>query len=85
MTTLIDVIPDIDAESPDGKKLESGIGRIEFKDVHFRYRMSLLVGRCYRLISALLATRPGVRVLRSLDFTIEPGSYIAIVGASGSG
>ncbi|KAF9502735.1 hypothetical protein BS47DRAFT_1049911 [Hydnum rufescens UP504] len=30
-------------------------------------------------------TRPSVRVLRDLSMTILPGSYIAIVGASGSG
>lgn len=30
-------------------------------------------------------TRPGVRVLRNLSLTVEPGSYVAIVGASGSG
>lgn len=32
-----------------------------------------------------LATRPGVRVLRGLNLSIKPGSYVAIVGASGSG
>ena len=46
MTTLIDAIPDIDAESPDGEKLESATGHIEFKDVHFRYRTSPLADRC---------------------------------------
>jgi len=30
-------------------------------------------------------TRPGVRVLRGLNLSIKPGSYVAIVGASGSG
>ena len=30
-------------------------------------------------------TRPGVRVLRDLSFDVEPGTYIALVGASGSG
>jgi ATP-binding cassette subfamily B (MDR/TAP) protein 1 len=29
-------------------------------------------------------TRPGVRVLRDLFFEVEPGTYIALVGASGS-
>ena len=30
-------------------------------------------------------TRPGVRVLRGLNISAEPGTYIALVGASGCG
>ncbi|KAI0361184.1 multidrug resistance protein 1 [Trametes cingulata] len=30
-------------------------------------------------------TRPNVRVLRGLDLTVEPGTYVALVGASGCG
>ncbi|THH18900.1 hypothetical protein EW146_g2189 [Bondarzewia mesenterica] len=30
-------------------------------------------------------TRPGVRVLRGLDVVVKPGTYIALVGASGCG
>lgn len=30
-------------------------------------------------------TRPGVRVLRGLNLKVEPGTYIALVGASGCG
>ncbi|KAI0375403.1 multidrug resistance protein 1 [Pilatotrama ljubarskyi] len=30
-------------------------------------------------------TRPDVRVLRGLDLTVEPGTYVALVGASGCG
>jgi ATP-binding cassette subfamily B (MDR/TAP) protein 1 len=30
-------------------------------------------------------TRPGVRVLRGLTLEVKPGTYIALVGASGSG
>ncbi|CBQ71273.1 probable Leptomycin B resistance protein pmd1 [Sporisorium reilianum SRZ2] len=30
-------------------------------------------------------TRPGVRVLRGLDIDVQPGTYVALVGASGCG
>lgn len=30
-------------------------------------------------------TRPGVRVLRDLNLEVEPGTYVALVGASGCG
>lgn len=67
---LMDSVPEIDAESPEGKKVavENISGRIRFQDVHFRY-----------------PTRPNVRVLRGLSFKVEPGTYTALVGASGSG
>jgi ATP-binding cassette subfamily B (MDR/TAP) protein 1 len=67
---MLDTVPEIDAESPEGAKLESSKvkGHIRLKNIHFRY-----------------PTRPGVRVLRELTLQAEPGTYIALVGASGSG
>lgn len=67
---LIDAVPEIDAESTEGKQVpvEKVRGQIRFENIHFRY-----------------PTRPGVRVLRDLSFKVEPGTYIALVGASGSG
>ncbi|KAG6814237.1 hypothetical protein H0H92_015352 [Tricholoma furcatifolium] len=67
---LIDSVPEIDAESKDGKSVDATKtkGHIRFENVHFRY-----------------PTRPGVRVLRDLSLTVEPGTYVALVGASGSG
>ena len=67
---LIDSVPDIDAESESGKKVDPAAakGHIKFEDVHFRY-----------------PTRPTVRVLRGFSFEVQPGTYIALVGASGCG
>ncbi|KAJ6605662.1 P-loop containing nucleoside triphosphate hydrolase protein [Mycena sp. CBHHK59/15] len=68
--TLLDSVPEIDAESPAGKHIDSKAaqGHIRLEGIHFRY-----------------PTRPGVRVLRDLSLQVEPGTYIALVGASGSG
>ncbi|KAF7346412.1 hypothetical protein MSAN_01869100 [Mycena sanguinolenta] len=67
---LLDSTPEIDAESPEGKKLDSAAvkGHLRMEGIHFRY-----------------PTRPAVRVLRDLSIQVEPGTYIALVGASGSG
>ncbi|KAK0459997.1 ste6-like protein [Desarmillaria tabescens] len=67
---IFDSIPEIDAQSPEGKpvKREETIGHIRFEGVHFRY-----------------PTRPGVRVLRDLNLDIKQGTYVALVGQSGCG
>ena len=65
---LIDAKPEIDVEAEDGKVLESVTGRVELRDVHFRY-----------------PTRPTVRVLRGFNLAVEPGTHVALVGASGCG
>ena len=67
---LLDSVPEIDAESLEGRVLSDKEvrGHVKFENVHFRY-----------------PTRPGVRVLRDLNLEVEPGTYIALVGASGCG
>ncbi|KAF8584127.1 P-loop containing nucleoside triphosphate hydrolase protein [Ramaria rubella] len=65
---LLDSSPEIDAESPEGKKPENVKGHIRLEGIHFRY-----------------PTRPDVRVLRDLNLEVKPGTYIALVGASGCG
>lgn len=68
MLQAIDHLPEIDAESDEGKVLtrEQVIGNMTFENVHFRY-----------------PTRPGVRVLRGLDLEIPAGMSVALCGASG--
>src|SRR4051794_26169181 len=66
--TLLDSTPEVDSESTEGKTISQVEGRIEVKEVHFRY-----------------PTRPAVRVLRDFNLTVEPGTHVALVGASGSG
>ncbi|GJJ15592.1 hypothetical protein Clacol_009870 [Clathrus columnatus] len=68
LLNLFDSIPEIDAESKEGRLPQNVEGHIRLEDVHFRY-----------------PTRPGVRVLRDLSIEVKPGTYIALVGASGCG
>jgi len=67
---LLDKVPEIDAESKEGRTpdAEKVKGHIKLQNIHFRY-----------------PTRPAVRVLRDLSLEVKPGTYIALVGASGSG
>ena len=67
---LIDSTPEIDAESTAGKTFEG-------ENVRGQIRFENV---CFRY-----PTRPGFRVLRDLSFKVEPGTYIALVGASGCG
>jgi len=67
---LIDSVPEIDAESKTGKAVDTEKTRGHLRLENVHFRYP---------------TRPGVRVLRDLSLQVEPGTYIALVGASGSG
>jgi ATP-binding cassette, subfamily B (MDR/TAP), member 1 len=67
---LIDCMPEIDAEATEGKKVHTEKVRGQIRLENIHFRYP---------------TRPGVRVLRGLSLKVEPGTYIALVGASGSG
>ncbi|KAF5360351.1 hypothetical protein D9756_004683 [Leucocoprinus leucothites] len=67
---LLDSTPEIDAESPEGKMLDDKTVQGHVKFENIHFRYP---------------TRPGVRVLRDLSLEVEPGTYIALVGASGCG
>lgn len=68
--TLLDSTPDIDAESTEGKQLEEDKARGAIRFDHVHFRYP---------------TRMGVPVLRDFSIKVEPGTYIALVGGSGSG
>lgn len=70
MVKLIDSIPEIDAESTAGKTFDE-------EDVQGQIR--------FEYVHFRYPTRPGVRVLQGLSFKVEPGTYVALVGASGCG
>lgn len=67
---LLDSNPEIDAESTEGKEVPSEKVRGQIRLENIHFRYP---------------TRPGVRVLRGLSLNVKPGTYIALVGASGSG
>ncbi|KAG1772443.1 P-loop containing nucleoside triphosphate hydrolase protein [Suillus occidentalis] len=67
---LIDSTPEIDAESTEGKSISGETVRGQIRFEDVHFRYP---------------TRPGVRVLRGLSFKVEPGTYVALVGASGCG
>jgi len=65
---IIDRVPKIDSYSKNGLKPRKVTGKIEVRNVNFRY-----------------PSRPAVKVLNNLDFTIKPGQTVALVGSSGAG
>ncbi|KAJ7505250.1 P-loop containing nucleoside triphosphate hydrolase protein [Mycena galericulata] len=70
IVSLLDMVPEIDAESKVGKAVDRAAAQGHIRMEGIHFRYP---------------TRPGVRVLRDLSIQVEPGTYIALVGASGSG
>ncbi|KIY50745.1 P-loop containing nucleoside triphosphate hydrolase protein [Fistulina hepatica ATCC 64428] len=67
---LFDAVPDIDATSSDGDVISKKASRGRVVFENVHFRYP---------------TRLDVPVLRGLNLTIEPGTYVALVGASGCG
>lgn len=67
---LLKSTPEIDAESTEGKSIDTTAVKGHIRFENIHFRYP---------------TRPGVRVLRDLSLDVQPGTYVAIVGASGSG
>ncbi|WP_438874528.1 ABC transporter ATP-binding protein [Symbioplanes lichenis] len=81
---VLDLRPGIE-EKPDATAIPAGAGRLEFRDVHFRYPSAAEVSLATLEDVATLDRQEGAPVLRGVDFTVEPGQMVALVGPSGAG
>ena len=72
-------------EAGRGRRSRAGAGRLEFRDVHFRYPSADEVSLATLEDVAALDRTENAPVLRGVDFTVEPGQMVALVGPSGAG
>jgi ATP-binding cassette, subfamily B, bacterial len=81
---VLDLQPSI-AEPADARPVPPGTGRIEFRDVRFRYPSAAEVSLASLEDVATLDRTVGAEVLRGVSFTVQPGQLVALVGPSGAG
>ncbi|TMD95805.1 MAG: ABC transporter ATP-binding protein [Chloroflexi bacterium] len=81
---VLDLPPMID-ETPDAVAIPRGAGRIEFDHVDFAYPSAEEVSLASLESVAVLDRTPTSQVLFDVDFTVEPGQMVALVGPSGAG
>jgi ATP-binding cassette subfamily B protein len=81
---VLDLKPGIE-EKTDAVAIPAGAGRVEFRDVHFRYPSANEVSLATLEDVAALDRTENAPVLRGVDFTVEPGQMVALVGPSGAG
>ncbi len=81
---VLDLRPGI-TERPGAVDIPAGAGRLEFRDVHFRYPAPDEVSLASLEDVVTLDRTPGDPVLHGVSFTVEPGTMVALVGPSGAG
>ncbi|GAA4962755.1 ABC transporter ATP-binding protein [Actinoplanes utahensis] len=81
---VLDLEPGI-TEKTGAAEIPPGSGRIEFRDVRFRYPSADQVSLATLEDVSTLDARENEEVLTGLDFTVEPGQMVALVGPSGAG
>ncbi|MQA24659.1 MAG: ATP-binding cassette domain-containing protein [Micromonosporaceae bacterium] len=81
---VLDLAPSL-VDQPDAVDLPAGPGRIEFRDVSFRYPAASEVSLASLEDVAVLDRTTNEPVLRGFSFTVEPGTLVALVGPSGAG
>ncbi|MFD4671577.1 ABC transporter ATP-binding protein [Lentzea sp. NPDC058450] len=78
-------LPPLIKEKPEPAAVPDGPVQVEFSDVKFAYPSADKVSLASLEEVASLDTRGGEEILGGVSFTAEPGSLIALVGASGAG
>lgn len=81
---VLDLAPAV-ADAAEASALQTVRGRIEFRDVRFRYPGADEVSLASLEHTATMPGDEGTEVLRGMSFVAEPGTTTALVGPSGGG